>query len=327
MTGAIARQRLNPHWVDEKQMAIGDVSFVVTFDLDDLKSYDSSSKRFLLGKARPMVDAMVEIRDHEDIRTIVDLGIFKGGSVALYAKLFDPEKLVAIEILPDPVPALSEFIAREGLDARVKPYYGVSQADAARVEAILASEFRDQDVDLVVDDASHYYSETRASFNLIFPYLRPGGIYVVEDWGWVHWAGDTWQKSEAFPQFLPALSNLLVEVCMLCASRPDLISSVHVTASTFVIRKGDARPPRQVRSGRALSLSRALVQAGPLKARMAAIDAADSVGSSGLHTAALASHNGFRQAWRNGICSVSTTNPSVRCRARPQSLVFGPGDR
>ena len=236
--------RLNPVWVNEKQMTVGNLTFLVTFDQGELKSYESSSGSFLLGKSRAMIDAMVDLRDGEDIRRIVDLGIFKGGSVALYTKLFDPEKLVAVELLPDPVPALSELIAKEGLEARVKPYYGVSQSDEARLGAILEEEFVDKDIDLVVDDASHYYFETRASFNLIFPYLRTNGIYVVEYWGWAHWTGDVWQKSEVFPQVLPALSNFLVEVCMLCASRPDMISSVHVTASTFVIRKGSARIAR-----------------------------------------------------------------------------------
>jgi len=234
------RQRLSPLWLSEKQMTIGDLGFFVTFDQHEMESYDSSPDRFLLAKSRPMVEAMVGIRDREDVRQIIDLGIFKGGSVAFYAKLYDPVKLVAIDLHPDPVPALSKFIAEQGLETRVRPYYGVNQSDETEVGAILASEFRDTAVDLVVDDASHYYFETRASFNIIFPYLRPEGIYIVEDWGWAHWAGDVWQKSQVFPQFLPALSNFLVEVCMVCASRPDLVSSVNVTPSSFVIRKGSA---------------------------------------------------------------------------------------
>ena len=49
---------------------------------------------------------MLALRDQVDIRRILDVGIFKGGSAALYAKLFQPEKL-AIEYMPQPVEALT----------------------------------------------------------------------------------------------------------------------------------------------------------------------------------------------------------------------------
>ena len=39
-------------------------------------------------------------------------------------------------------------------------------------------------LDLVVDDASHLLEPSIASFNLLFPRLRPGGVYVLEDWSW-----------------------------------------------------------------------------------------------------------------------------------------------
>jgi hypothetical protein len=89
-----------------------------------------------------MIDSLVGLRETENIRQIVDIGIFKGGSVALYSKLFEPEKLVAIEVMPEPVGPLSEFIANENLGARVKPYYGIDQSDSKRIGAMLASESR-----------------------------------------------------------------------------------------------------------------------------------------------------------------------------------------
>lgn len=36
--------------------------------------------------------------------------------------------------------------------------------------------------DLIADDASHEGTVTRASFDLLWPLVRPGGMYVIEDW-------------------------------------------------------------------------------------------------------------------------------------------------
>ena len=36
--------------------------------------------------------------------------------------------------------------------------------------------------DLIVDDASHDGALTAATFGLLWPLIRPGGWYVIEDW-------------------------------------------------------------------------------------------------------------------------------------------------
>ena len=232
------------NWLDERVCRVGDTDFDTMSDPDSLHAQGSTPDCFVLGKNRRLIDDLLGIRETTHIERIVDIGIFKGGSMALYALLFDPVKLVGIEYAPDIVVPLEEFIDRHALAERVRPYYGVDQADGARVQSIVDTEFAGADIDLVVDDASHYYFETRASFNTLFPHLRPGGLYVIEDWGWAHWPGDLWQKSQAFEADRPALSNLVFELCMLSASRLDLIESVHVTFNSCVVCRGPGAIPR-----------------------------------------------------------------------------------
>jgi SAM-dependent methyltransferase len=129
--------------------------------------------------------------------------------------------------------------------AGVEFFVTTDLADRPKMKSILDEEFPDRNIDLVIDDASHFYQETRSSFNSIFPYLKPGGIYIVEDWGWAHWPGDTWQKSQAIPTWRPALSNLLFEICVLSASSSDLVAEVRVNSMSFMVRKGEAEMPRE----------------------------------------------------------------------------------
>ncbi len=100
------------------------------------------------------------------------------------AQLVRPSKLVAVDIAPHPVNALEAFLDAHGLRDSVRPYYGVDQADRRRLTAIVEEEFGADPLDFVIDDASHLRRPTRASFDVLFPRLREGGLFVIEDWSW-----------------------------------------------------------------------------------------------------------------------------------------------
>ena len=38
--------------------------------------------------------------------------------------------------------------------------------------------------DVVIDDASHANEAIRTSFNVLWPHVQPGGIYILEDLVW-----------------------------------------------------------------------------------------------------------------------------------------------
>jgi SAM-dependent methyltransferase len=227
-------------WVTDNLVRLDGIEFLLATATEDLLRHESKRDHFLLGKARSMVEDVAALQDREQIKRILDVGIFKGGSTALYAKLFEPEKLVAIDLAVTPVDALTEFIRDHGFVDRVIPYYGVNQADKHAMGSILASNFPSQNIDLIVDDASHLYFETRKTFEFTLPYLRPDGLYIIEDWGWAHWRGDEWQMGRIFPRILPAMSNLLIELFMLCASRPDIVKNLFIAPATIVLRRGPA---------------------------------------------------------------------------------------
>jgi hypothetical protein len=143
--------------------------------------------RLRLYKSRAMVEGYAPIVDEFAGSNIFELGIFGGGSTAFFAQVCRPRRLVAVELSPDRVTTLDALLERLDLTERVSLHYGVDQSDQPRLAAIADTCFGDDPLDLVIDDASHLYGPTRASFEVLFPRLRPGGLYVIEDWRSQDW--------------------------------------------------------------------------------------------------------------------------------------------
>jgi hypothetical protein len=94
----------------------------------------------------------------------------------------------------------------------------------------MAEEFRDEPLDLVVDDASHLLVPSRSTCNALFPRLRPGGLYVIEDWPFTH---------VQHPDDVP-LTVLIFELVLTCAYRSPAISEMTVNRNYAVVTRGHA---------------------------------------------------------------------------------------
>jgi hypothetical protein len=51
----------------------------------------------------------------------------------------------------------------------------------------LADERAPNGIDIVIDDASHIGYPSLKTFEILFDRVKPGGLYVVEDWGTGYW--------------------------------------------------------------------------------------------------------------------------------------------
>ncbi len=106
------------------------------------------------------------IRD--SVTSILELGVKQGASLKIWRDYFPNAKIFGIDN-----------------DVRCKAYSGesitieiLSQADTgAQIE--FGKNYGPFDV--IVDDASHINSLTLNSFNALFPYLKSGGWYIIED--------------------------------------------------------------------------------------------------------------------------------------------------
>ncbi len=245
-------------WIDDRQLRVGETHFVCAFPFDDAP--DGSMQ---VMKNRDVVERYVDLIDRIRPTRIVELGINRGGSTALLSELARPTKLVAFEINSVPVDALSAYIERRELRDTVRPFYAVDQSDRTRLAEVLDAELDGgEPIDLVVDDASHLYRETRASFETLFPRLRPGGLFLIEDWRWQHRVGDgiaaaledhsredhaelrrTFREAVAASKADPLssdtpLSRLVVELLLTRASSGDTIREVTINSNWAVVERG-----------------------------------------------------------------------------------------
>jgi predicted O-methyltransferase YrrM len=212
----------------EARFSLGGENFVITVPVKETRL--STSEAFTLAKNEPYLRVYEDLASGFSPRSILELGIFQGGSYVLLDKLFKPRRMSAVDISREPVEALCHYVADKE-DRFV--HFSTSQSDGEVLERIVRNELANE-LDLVVDDASHTYEQTKASFEILFPLLQPGGIYLIEDWSWAH--HPNYQSSDAPFSKHHALSNLLFEQIMLMGSTL-LIAEIRIWRFLYLIRK------------------------------------------------------------------------------------------
>ena len=225
-------------WQSEDRCVVGETTFQ-TLPVDlldrDQPRISTEGANFLLLKERPLIERYVALLEQLRPRRIFELGVLEGGGTAMLAELARPSLMVAIDHKAPTKPTLRRHIAQRGMGEAVLVYDDVDQGDRGRLAEIARDVFDGQPLDLVVDDCSHLYWPTRAAFNELFPRLRPGGVYMIEDWPWAH----EHPVAELWADQIP-LTRLVVELTLAMPVLPDLIGEITVDADVVQITRGDA---------------------------------------------------------------------------------------
>jgi predicted O-methyltransferase YrrM len=181
-----------------------------------------------------------EFRTSKTKNNVIEIGIFRGGSTPFLYKFFDANHLVCFDRIKDCVPSIERFKSTVPY-GNVRAHYGIDQADREAVMRIVTTDF-DDPIDLVVDDASHMYEKSKATFEAVFPYMRPGGIYVIEDWTWAH-GKDAQEPGHYWANEL-ALTNLVLRLVIASASPSGLLAGIGFATGMMWVRKGWKNLPK-----------------------------------------------------------------------------------
>jgi len=131
---------------------------------------------------------------------LLEVGVANGGSLELWKK-FLPENsnIYGMDINPE--------CKNIEYQEPIKCFIG-----DARKKEDLESFFPEQKFDIIIDDGSHICPDVIADFENLFPMLKNGGIYIIEDVHasyWKYWKGGFKRKNttiEYFKNFADAVN-------------------------------------------------------------------------------------------------------------------------
>ncbi len=109
-----------------------------------------------------------------DRLVFLEIGIYKGDSVKLWENYFPNADLHFIDIT-------SEYIQYNSTRSH---YHFLNQKNVLALEAL------GKDVgpfDIIIDDGGHTMTQQITSFKALFPFVKPGGMYVIEDLHTSYW--------------------------------------------------------------------------------------------------------------------------------------------
>jgi len=116
-------------------------------------------------------------------KSMLEIGVYQGASTKTFATVYPELKIVALDLVKRDI----DFGDSEA-----------DQGDQARLRSLCQSCFPDG-IDLVIEDGAHISQLSRLSFEAMWPFLREGGLYIIEDWDTGYW--DDWPDGSHYQNF------------------------------------------------------------------------------------------------------------------------------
>lgn len=128
------------------------------------------------------------------------------------------------------------------MNSRTK-FYQISQDDKASLTSMIETEGRP---DIIIDDASHINPLTIKTFEILFPLLKNGGIYIVEDLETSYWSDKGYEgskdpnKGATIVNYLKGMVDSPNSHCFaqsFCNDFSGQIEYIHFFKQTCIIKK------------------------------------------------------------------------------------------
>jgi hypothetical protein len=99
---------------------------------------------------------------------LLEIGVLEGASLAVWEEYFAQGTIIGVDIDPE----TTRLQRRRVL---------IETADQSNIEELVGIGMKHGPFDIVIEDGSHMWEHQITSFRTLFPFVKGGGIYVVED--------------------------------------------------------------------------------------------------------------------------------------------------
>lgn len=224
-----------------------------------LKNYFFANKKRLIDKWPHYFDAYHQhfARFRNKKVTVVEFGVYHGGSLQMWKKYFSTKaRIVGADIDPK---------CKSLEEPQIEIFIG-DQEETTFLESLSASI---GPVDILIDDGGHTMTQQMRTFESLFPTIKPGGLYVVEDLHTSYWAeyGGGYHIKGSFVEF----TKSLIDDLHAWHSRnptelqPNYytanIRGIHIYDSLVIFEKGLVSRPRSLQIGKPSFRDSLLVEA------------------------------------------------------------------
>jgi hypothetical protein len=161
---------------------------------------------------------------------VLEIGVSRGASLRMWREYFPRGRVFGIDRHPD-------ALAHAG--SRIQVFVG-DQGDLAFLDEVTAVTGA---LDLVVDDGGHTAELQVASLLHLWPHLKPGGIYVVEDTHTSYLAeyGMSWRRPGTTMEVLKGVADDIQQRWHGREVTLEGVESVHFYLGTCLLRKRSER--------------------------------------------------------------------------------------
>lgn len=129
------------------------------------------------------------------VKNVLELGVQGGGSLKMWRDYFPNATIVGIDIADCSADAQGD---------RIKFFQG-RQEDHNLLKQV-TDEIEGGKFDVIIDDAAHFGLYSKLTYEYLFDrHLKPGGIYIVEDWGTGYW--DDWPDGSRYENAAHEVEN------------------------------------------------------------------------------------------------------------------------
>ncbi|KQX27701.1 hypothetical protein ASD01_21585 [Ensifer sp. Root423] len=114
------------------------------------------------------------------IKNVIELGVQGGGSVKMWRDYFPKAQIFGVDIDDCSAAAQGERI-----------HFFQGRQEDGELLKMITDEIEGGQFDIIIDDAAHFGLYSKLTYEHLFDgHLKPGGTYIIEDWGTGYW--DDW---------------------------------------------------------------------------------------------------------------------------------------